>query len=31
MGPLSLAFGWPLKKYEGDKLEKVQFQIGTQF
>ena len=31
MGPLSLAFGWPVKKYDGDKLEKVQFQIGTQF
>ncbi len=31
MGPLSLAFGWPVKKYEGDKLQKVQFQIGTSF
>ena len=31
MGPLSLAFGWPIKKYEGDKLQKVQFQIGTTF
>ena len=31
MGPLSLAFGFPIKKYEGDKLQKVQFQIGTTF
>lgn len=31
MGPLSLAFGFPLKKYTGDKLQKVQFQIGTTF
>ena len=31
MGPLSLAFGWPIKRYEGDKLQKVQFQIGTSF
>ncbi len=31
IGPLSLAFGWPIQKYEGDKLQKVQFQIGTNF
>lgn len=31
MGPLSLSFGFPIKKYEGDKLQKVQFQIGTSF
>lgn len=31
MGPLSLAFGFPLKKYPGDKLQKVQFQIGATF
>lgn len=31
MGPMSLALGFPLKKYPGDKLQKVQFQIGASF
>ena len=31
MGPLSIAFGRPLKKYSGDKTQPVQFQIGTSF
>lgn len=31
VGPLRLAFATPLKKYEGDKIQTVQFQIGTSF
>lgn len=31
VGPLRLAFAKPLKKFEGDKLQTVQFQIGTSF
>ena len=31
IGPLSLAFGKPLKKYSGDKTQTIQFQIGTSF
>ena len=31
VGPLRLAFAKPVKKYDGDKLQAVQFQIGTTF
>ncbi len=31
VGPLRLAFAKPLKKYDGDKIQSVQFQIGTTF
>ena len=31
VGPLRLAFAKPIKKYDGDKIQTVQFQIGTNF
>lgn len=31
VGPLRLAFARPIKKYDGDKTQSVQFQIGTNF
>lgn len=31
VGPLRLAFSWPVKNYEGDKMQSVQFQIGSNF
>lgn len=31
VGPLRLAFAKPIKKYDGDKIQSVQFQIGTNF
>ena len=31
VGPLRLAFARPIKKYDGDKIQAVQFQIGTNF
>ena len=31
VGPLRLAFAKPLKKYDGDKIQTMQFQIGTSF
>ena len=31
VGPLRLAFSRPLKNYEGDKMQGVQFQIGSSF
>ena len=31
VGPLRLAFAKPIKKYDGDKIQAVQFQIGTTF
>lgn len=31
VGPLRLAFAKPIKKYDGDKIQAVQFQIGTNF
>jgi len=31
VGPLRLAFAKPIKKYDGDKIQNVQFQIGTSF
>ncbi len=31
VGPLRLAFSWPVKSYDGDKMQSVQFQIGSSF
>lgn len=31
VGPLRLAFAKPIKKYDGDNVQTVQFQIGTNF
>ncbi len=31
MGPLRLAFAKPIKKFDGDKIQSMQFQIGTNF
>ncbi|MFZ4480252.1 MAG: outer membrane protein assembly factor BamA [Rhodoferax sp.] len=31
MGPLRLAYAKPLRKFEGDKIQNMQFQIGTNF
>ncbi|MCY7370620.1 MAG: outer membrane protein assembly factor BamA [Polaromonas sp.] len=31
LGPLRLAVAYPLRKESGDKIERVQFQIGTSF
>ena len=31
VGPLRLAFARPLRKFDGDKIQNVQFQIGTSF
>lgn len=31
VGPLRLAFAKPIKKFDGDKIQNVQFQIGTNF
>lgn len=31
VGPLRLAFAKPIKKYDGDKMQTIQFQIGTTF
>jgi outer membrane protein insertion porin family len=31
LGPLRLAFAFPLRKEAGDKIERLQFQIGTSF
>jgi outer membrane protein insertion porin family len=31
MGPLRLAFAKPITKYAGDKIQNMQFQIGTSF
>ncbi|WP_114970524.1 outer membrane protein assembly factor BamA [Rhodoferax ferrireducens] len=31
VGPLRLAFAKPIKKYDGDKIQTLQFQIGTTF
>ncbi len=31
MGPLRLAFAKPIKKFDGDKIQNMQFQIGTNF
>ncbi|MBT9506510.1 outer membrane protein assembly factor BamA [Rhodoferax sp.] len=31
VGPLRMAFGKPIKKFDGDKIQTMQFQIGTSF
>jgi outer membrane protein insertion porin family len=31
VGPLRLAFAKPIKKFDGDKIQSMQFQIGTNF
>ena len=31
MGPLRLAFATPIRSFEGDRIQSVQFQIGTAF
>ncbi|MFM1907964.1 MAG: hypothetical protein RLZZ591_1641 [Pseudomonadota bacterium] len=31
VGPLRLAFARPLRKFDGDKIQNLQFQIGTSF
>jgi outer membrane protein insertion porin family len=31
VGPLRLAFAKPLRKFDGDRIQNVQFQIGTSF
>jgi outer membrane protein insertion porin family len=31
VGPLRLAFAKPIRKFDGDKIQSVQFQIGTSF
>lgn len=31
VGPLRLAFAKPIKKFDGDKIQSMQFQIGTTF
>jgi outer membrane protein insertion porin family len=28
IGPLKISFGWPIRKEEGDELQKFQFTIG---
>ena len=31
LGPLRLAYAHPLRKEAGDRIQKIQFQIGTSF
>ena len=31
LGPLRLAFAQPVRKFAGDRIQKLQFQIGTSF
>ncbi|QEA11902.1 outer membrane protein assembly factor BamA [Comamonas flocculans] len=31
LGPLRLAWGQPIRKFPGDKIQRLQFQIGTSF
>lgn len=31
MGPLRLAYAWPVRKFDGDRIQHLQFQIGTTF
>jgi outer membrane protein insertion porin family len=31
IGPLRLAYAKPIRTFTGDKIQKVQFQIGTAF
>ena len=31
IGPLRFAYSTPIRKFDGDKIQKFQFQIGTSF
>ena len=31
IGPLRLAYAHPVRKFAGDRIQKLQFQIGTSF
>jgi len=31
LGPLSLAYAKPIRKFAGDRIQQLQFQIGTSF
>ena len=31
VGPLKLSFGWPVRKFNDDETQRIQFQIGTGF
>jgi outer membrane protein insertion porin family len=31
LGPLRLSAAFPVRKFAGDKIQKIQFQIGTSF
>lgn len=31
MGPLRLAYAWPVRQFDGDRIQHLQFQIGTTF
>jgi outer membrane protein insertion porin family len=31
IGPLKLSYGQPVRKFDQDKIQKLQFQIGTAF
>ncbi len=31
LGPLRLAYAHPVRKFAGDRIQKLQFQIGTSF
>ena len=31
LGPLRIAYAQPVRKFAGDKIQKLQFQIGTSF
>jgi outer membrane protein insertion porin family len=31
IGPLRIAYANPVKKFAGDRIQKLQFQIGTSF
>ena len=31
LGPLRLAYAQPIRKFTGDRTQKLQFQIGTSF
>jgi outer membrane protein insertion porin family len=31
IGPLRLAFAQPIRTFEGDRIQSIQFQIGTTF
>jgi outer membrane protein insertion porin family len=31
LGPLRIAYAQPVRKFAGDRIQKLQFQIGTSF